>query len=1275
MESSESVESIGCQIEKEKEESDSSSMNRTSFVATLTALRGKKRFKWPGKDLGSPGGDAGVLLDSLLHKGTDELSVADLRHLEAEFEAWQDRTEMMKRKLQQHQEYHKIKQTGQLREEMESLDSRVEHERTEREKLENQLQALRKIEAEVALEGDEFDEQVQKLELEHQLEQVALLRIKADRIRAQRDEIERLELQSKAEIEAIVEENDRRKASSSKQLKKLLSKVDALATQLQDAELQQNEKDQKFVLDDDNAEENEIEFARLFDKVTSLREEKWEARLQALEKELGMLCEERQKLLKEEEELDEKRRRHEKLVSKGLDFLVELELGNVPPEDFLFKNDDDTEQISYPLNQDDEILSLGEVEDKIELMEEKIDRMTLEREDTEKEYIGPEKSSYFPESTMVPYDGSLGPESYSISQLEAFREASAILLAIIDDFFENYHDNPEGMKKHAVESLENWEASTAVLERRLDHQGHENAIRIVSDEMIQRTLIAVIRGIYGEAETATELSKKIANKLIISSVFSVYGSIDTVSQEMCDEVSRTLDQFQKTRIEGLSMSAIESRIPPTRLTLKLEPPSVGSGTTDAFYAQNTAYSSQSISRIRDQLEKRQQGCDNLVGNIFKDSSRDVEERQGRGQDPDDDDDDEDDNDLITVIKFGVTKPASLEYLSEMAPEYRKLEKDFWNNISFRSKHIYLGRASGYASALKSSSAGDFLAVGMSTGSLFIFDLRPRKQCRLLRSFELQKKEKKSPIAQIAWPIDRGSMIVTLDEAGLVRLFSTDASLESSKVGKSFQRKFCPRPLNVILILSWENFDRPVQEDLYERLVEGNMKKKRKKIRSKKKQGTQEDLIPRSVQFHSAHTLFGLQRSILIGLTNGDIVKWNVDAETKFGDRPVFCPSHARNEPPNPRKPEFVPGDPRKRGRLFGSTIKREFFQDHKAEPVFMGFVNRSSELLYSLDKSMQLCLWPYEPGQFSGFGWFLPLYRFALDLRSIAFRADNEKEIEQEFPPEHVAIPSEQGFEGSIPRKKRRLEDDILKENPDFLKLAEDEEALIQALPLQEKPWLLRVLEDEQERTMEIYAPDEFPFDDSSPHQIIVRSNGGIILKRMLSYFKPDVYDGVLEDVTLSNSGTEIFFLVFYKASREKPAIVKIFIYDATGMDAEPSCHEIVFEGTIRPRFAVSPLMREIGSDYVYLLMNSCIYVVSLTTGLFVTKKLNPLGRNAPIDASLTDVDLTRDHEHLACIGPGNDTVFLFAIDNRNPTNELTEQELEQLFRPRMNFTPREYDI
>lgn len=1157
------------------------------------------------------------------------------------------------------------------------------------------------------------------------MENIAILQLKADRIRDERALLER-EMQSReVELSVIADLGQNRSRAGGKVLQKLLKKVDLLQEELEKPEYEENglrgaiseeldEAPEIDNLDDDNIKHSS--FAKLIDKVSEVRETRWQTQVRELEAELSSLCHERNQLAAQEAKVKAKQKEHALLMSKGVDFLVEMELGNAPPVELILQNlkeeAEEQEQGEGAKTKPTGGLLL-QIEETVETMEELLEnaeksmdvtskrikdlQVNLEELHEETERTKPGRRLFgggrdYDDET--PYDGSEGRGSVPLHLAETFDMIRELVSESVDEIMQGVHfDRPKQLLE-AEGALVKWQASRSTLLRQIEDSERENGVRAMNDEFTTKVIESVIRGIYGEMVTARELSSKISRQIIMNSLRSLRpikngqqqkpgSAID--SKVKAAIIKDTFLEMQRTRDTHLEEETKHSRIPPRNMSQELSKP-VLPQEVSLFYSTNSAYNADSMARIQEELERRKKAEETYEanknalrhgiideGDAADEDAANEDASKEKGSNP------SEEFEGSTVLDLGLVPLFSTEQLEQRAPEFPHREREFWNNIHFRSKHTKVqSRAFGTPSATALSTAGEYLAVGTGLGAVLVYDLRKDKEGRLVRKFVQKKAEDKLLIKQICWSLDCGSRLAALDEDGIVRVFST--STVEGPTGGSFAKKkpFAPRSLKLLLELSGKHFARPEQASILEEEDEQDLnltaaqirekirrEKARKRAlraekqrrRNKIKQDPQ-DLKAVHITFHVSHTMLGVQTSLLIGLVNGTIVKWNLNSGTASEEKSIFCPVHAASEPKNPIEASFEPGRPRERGKLFGSTICREFLQDHMAPIMFAGHVNRTSEMLYTSDENHMLKLWSYDPTSYSGFGWYTPMEHFVIQLKAIAYNADTSKKVEDVFPPVGISVPA-------VPKGSSKTEDQVLMENAEFMQCQEEELRHVATMGLHEEPWMAKSV-GTKGRYMHIHAPEHYTDEESAPHQVLIFSKGGILVKRLVSYFTPIVFSGKLCDMQMSPSGTEIVMLVLYPATDMKSEMLRIFLFDTHTQQLEQTSIEVPLEGSILPKLALSPVLCGLGSDYAYILMNNEVHCLSLTSGSYVCRRLKPVEKEPGV--SLTSIQVAADHEHLVCCAAQNETVYLFAIEDRNDPASFPPPKQDE-YRPRLEHT------
>ncbi|CAM9767073.1 unnamed protein product, partial [Scytosiphon promiscuus] len=176
--------------------------------------------------------------------------------------------------------------------------------------------------------------------------------------------------------------------------------------------------------------------------------------------------------------------------------------------------------------------------------------------------------------------------------------------------------------------------------------------------------------------------------------------------------------------------------------------------------------------------------------------------------------------------------------------------------------------------------------------------------------------------------------------------------------------------------------------------------------------TKMDVRATCVAFHPATTAFGHQHSVVIGTAGGSVVKCNADAwsAAAYGDEVhdgnagagviygrclvPLEPGHRGAQYEATMRKTDAPSDGSGNGGgglESRNTARREFFERHRNPVIFVGFQDRGSLTMVTLDTSGLLCVWPYGPDAFSGFGWYTPSKEVMVDVTLHTYKLDATK--------------------------------------------------------------------------------------------------------------------------------------------------------------------------------------------------------------------------------------------------------------------------------------------
>ena len=125
-------------------------------------------------------------------------------------------------------------------------------------------------------------------------------------------------------------------------------------------------------------------------------------------------------------------------------------------------------------------------------------------------------------------------------------------------------------------------------------------------------------------------------------------------------------------------------------------------------------------------------------------------------------------------------------------------------------------------------------------------------------------------------------------------------------------------------------------------------------------------------------LNGNRKSIMFGLKNGVIIKWNLYHNDDEQQQILNGECQAKTEPFF----SFYSKVSQIKINKNNKYIHREYFEGHSNEICFIGFINKTSNIMISIDIFGQLCIWNYSKKYWKDFGYFIPKYRYKIDCDS-----------------------------------------------------------------------------------------------------------------------------------------------------------------------------------------------------------------------------------------------------------------------------------------------------
>ena len=403
-----------------------------------------------------------------------------------------------------------------------------------------------------------------------------------------------------------------------------------------------------------------------------------------------------------------------------------------------------------------------------------------------------------------------------------------------------------------------------------------------------------------------------------------------------------------------------------------------------------------------------------------------------------------------------------------------------------------------------------------------------------------------------------------------------------------------------------------------------------------------ELLPLLCDFHPAFTLLGTQPSTVLSLRSGLVIKCNRPGAERVvnGARPLNPPKRlaaaeevaAAIAERQASRGAAAPGD--KKGKekqpkesvdaaplLPLDALDREYFAGHGAQLLCMGFVEHSSVML-TIDRTGLLLKWPYRREFYSELGWFRPSEQRWVDLKVKMTTLDKGTE-QRHFPPDGLEVPPRDA-EGNFPEA--------------FLRSSRAYDASrVVPLHLPAIPWRTARLGDGS--VCATYDAGSYrqrlqPNELGSGQELrqgafvtVTRDAEGVLLKHETAHFRRKQLAGDLVAACLTPSANELVTLIYFSSAGEGP-LLRLQLLDLRHESSQtwlPTTVTVPVTSRRRPRLAIGPLFEYTGTDYVYLLVDNLVRILSLGSGEEVLT-LRPGGGKVELDS----ISISGNGHHLA---------------------------------------------
>ncbi|XP_064615479.1 uncharacterized protein LOC135479535 [Liolophura sinensis] len=343
--------------------------------------------------------------------------------------------------------------------------------------------------------------------------------------------------------------------------------------------------------------------------------------------------------------------------------------------------------------------------------------------------------------------------------------------------------------------------------------------------------------------------------------------------------------------------------------------------------------------------------------------------------------------------------------------YITKELNYWRKTEPFLSNITLAKRCRGVTSVQPSADHRYLAVGTGHGDLLIYGLWTTPW--LIVRVALNQGKADDPVQDIHWSLDH-TRLVTVNKLGGVQLWSMKPW--GAPVDKSTMRtlgltitngSYLPFQLLPLLSLHTEDGDFRFQSGpLAER------------------QAIPDDYFPTKATFFPDVTLLGVQHSICVALSNGDILKLNTESATAAATTNQHSvedikrttgqlPSMLLEQSTRFLHKPLSSDNP----NLMGGGVLAELLRKHSSPLMLIGYLQNCGKMI-SVDEEGYICLWSYSREDIQGSDWVEPAQRYCINRyktmyspekdspRNVIF-SERDMKIKQ-VPSEHVEVKRKQ---------------------------------------------------------------------------------------------------------------------------------------------------------------------------------------------------------------------------------------------------------------------------
>jgi hypothetical protein len=410
-----------------------------------------------------------------------DLEADELHAMEMQVELQQQALRKKKARFKRRQQQQMHKRADELQNRLKALEAAEKQERRVRLNMRTKLTSLREHDAEDNEEEKTIESNLWEFERDAQIEELTRMKMQIQQLHMQREKMEQRMDSNTVQVTAIEDVLLSRGDQDLKKLQSILDKADALKDSMIKGEFnrenlfkEQDRRDFSTRVIEETKGDGDNNSFKLSDEVEMRRRKEREQKKNQRSEKLRLLNEQRRAINEAQMASVRKEKDHRLLMERGLELLVDIELGVAPPLKYILENARDGDEeivVESDIESDEEretfistvqhemtlipnVINALEKE-KIELQKEKgkhfqtkIDRPATT---TQPDFVHSFILSFFHSfilsffffffsawaqsetSNIKPYNGEMGARSYHPDQLPTFR----ICISIVEDLAES----------------------------------------------------------------------------------------------------------------------------------------------------------------------------------------------------------------------------------------------------------------------------------------------------------------------------------------------------------------------------------------------------------------------------------------------------------------------------------------------------------------------------------------------------------------------------------------------------------------------------------------------------------------------------------------------------------------------------------------------------------------------------------------------------------------------------------------------------------------------